>query len=122
MYEGSLTPLLGLRASQMKPIDVKTENFVSVNSMRVENDYSDVMKGGLGTLEGEHHLKVRPEIQPVVMATRRVPISVRPKLEELNRLVDQGVLEKVEEPTAWVSQMAVNVKKDGSLRICIDPQ
>ena len=124
VYEGNLTPLLGLRASQhMEFVNVQTDNFVAVNSVRVENDYADVMKGGLGMLEGEHHLKVRPEIQPVVMPTRRVPISVRPKLEEeLNRMVDQGVLEKVEQPTAWVSQMAVTAKKDGSLRICIDPQ
>ena len=28
----------------------------------------------------------------------------------------------VEEPTEWVSQMAVVKKQDGSLRICIDPQ
>ena len=32
------------------------------------------------------------------------------------------MFEKVEEPTPWVSQMAVTEKKDGSLRICIDPQ
>lgn len=33
-----------------------------------------------------------------------------------------GVLAPVEEPTEWVSQMAVVKKPDGSLRICIDPQ
>ena len=33
-----------------------------------------------------------------------------------------GVLAPVEEPTEWVSQMAVVKKQDGSLRICIDPQ
>ena len=33
-----------------------------------------------------------------------------------------GVLAPVEEPTEWVSQMAVVKKPDGSLRICIGPQ
>ena len=33
-----------------------------------------------------------------------------------------GVLAPVEEPTEWVSQMAVVKKPDGSPRICIDPQ
>ena len=124
VYEGNLTPLLGLQASQqMNFINVQTDNFVPVNNVRVEEDYGDVMRGDLGKLEGEHHLKVRPDVQPVVMPTRRVPISVRPKLEEeLNRLEGQGVLEKVEQPTPWVSQMAITEKKDGSLRVCIDPQ
>ena len=124
MYEGSFTPLLGLRVStQMALINVQTDNFFQVHSVRVEDDYGGVLKGELGQLEGEHHQKVRPGAQPVVAPTRRVSISVRPKLrEELGRLMEQGVLEKAEQPTPWVSQMAVAEKRDGSLRICIDLQ
>ena len=124
VYDGNLTPLLGLRASQqMKLINVQTENFVEVHHLSAEDKYKDVMDGKLGRLEGEHHLKVNVETKPVVMPTRRVPISVRPKLkDELDLMEKQGVLAKVEEPTPWVSQMAVTHKKDGSLRVCIDPQ
>ena len=39
----------------------------------------------------------------------------------LDRLVKAGVLAPVDEPTDWVNQMANATKKDGSLRICIDP-
>ena len=43
--------------------------------------------------------------------------------QQVIELVERGVLVRVEEPTAWVSQMAVTRKEsDGSLRICIDPQ
>ena len=42
--------------------------------------------------------------------------------DELDRLVDTGVLAQVDEPTDWVDQMAVATKWDGSLRICIDPR
>ena len=42
--------------------------------------------------------------------------------EELNRLVEKGVLVSVTEPTEWVSQMAIVHKPNGKLRICIDPQ
>ena len=42
--------------------------------------------------------------------------------EELDRLVEKGVLVPVTEPTVWVSQMAVVHKPSGKLRICIDPQ
>ena len=41
---------------------------------------------------------------------------------ELDRLVDVGVLAPVDEPTDWVNQIAIATKKDGSLRICIDPR
>ena len=43
--------------------------------------------------------------------------------QHVDELVERGVLVRVEEPTAWVTQMAVTRKEsDGSLRICIDPQ
>ena len=34
----------------------------------------------------------------------------------------QGVISKVTEHTDWCSSLAYSTKKDGSLRICIDPQ
>ncbi len=43
-------------------------------------------------------------------------------MKELNRLVDLGVLVFVEEPTDRVNQMVVTDKKDGSLRLCIEPR
>ena len=42
--------------------------------------------------------------------------------EELDRLVDTGVLAQLNERTDWMNKMAVGIKKDGSLRICIDPR
>ena len=42
--------------------------------------------------------------------------------EELERLVETRVLAYVDEPIDWVNQMELATKKDGSLRICIDPQ
>ena len=41
---------------------------------------------------------------------------------ELDILVKRGVLVPVEEPTQWVSQMAVVREQNGKLRLCIDPQ
>ena len=57
------------------------------------------------------------------MPLRRVPLSVQDRLEgELDRLEQLGVLEKVNQPTEWVSGIVITEKKNGSLRICIDPQ
>lgn len=37
-------------------------------------------------------------------------------------MVEQGVIRKVEEHTDWCSSLTYSTKKDGSLRICLDPQ
>lgn len=41
------------------------------------------------------------------------------ELQPLERL---GAITPVEEPTGWVSQIVVAIKKSGALRICIDPK
>ena len=54
---------------------------------------------------------------------RRVPHSLKDRLRQtLKRNVASGVLKKVDEPTNWVSNLVVIEKKDGSLRLCLDPK
>ena len=42
--------------------------------------------------------------------------------KELDNLVEQGVIIPVDEPSEWVSQMAVATLKSGAIRVCIDPR
>ena len=42
--------------------------------------------------------------------------------EELARLTTEGKITPVTEPTAWVSVMVAVKKKNGKVRICIDPR
>ena len=42
--------------------------------------------------------------------------------DEIDSLVERGILLPVSEPKEWVNQMAVVQKSNGKLRICIDPQ
>ena len=72
---------------------------------------------------GEAQLHVNPEVQPRALPCRKLPLALQEDVkQELERLVEIGVLIPVEEPTVWVSQMAVVKRPDGSLRIFIDPQ
>ena len=69
------------------------------------------------------HLEVDQNITPVVAPPRRVPASLKGKLmQELDRLQEIAVITPVDEPTQWVSGLAVAVKKTGALRICLDPR
>ena len=78
--------------------------------------YSDVFDRPLGTLPGEVHLEVDSSAKPVITPTRRVPTALKDDLKkELNRYVGQEILAPVEEPTLWVSSLAVATKKSGAL-------
>lgn len=77
----------------------------------------------LGDFKDPAHLSVKPEAEPFVDPPRKTSIHLQEKLkEELEKMRKQGVIRKVKEHTDWCSSLAYSVKKDGSLRICIDPQ
>ena len=86
-------------------------------------EYHDVFDGELGCLPGVEHLEVNTSIQPVKMPLRKVPLAVQERLEEeISRLEAMGVIEKISQPTDWVSGMVVAEKRNGKLRLCIDPK
>ena len=69
------------------------------------------------------HLQVHPSSKPVILPARKVPVSIREKFkEELQRLESLKVIAPVDEPTEWVSQIVVAVKKSSELRAGIDPK
>jgi len=117
-------PLLGFETSQsLGLVSINVNNFDQVHSIASSDQYKSLFDGALGRLPGEpHHLRVTADAVPSVMANRRVPIAVREPLRaELDRLVTDGVLVPVEEPTPWVSQLVVTTKRSGAIRVCVDP-
>ena len=88
----------------------------------LKESYSDVFKG-LGCLPGEHTIVVDKNVTPVVHACRKIPFALRDKVKaELDRMEKLGVISKVDEPTEWVSSLVVVTKRNGSLRLCLDPR
>ena len=62
-------------------------------------------------------------MKPVITPARKIPFALRPRLkDELDQLTEKGVIAPVNEPTEWVSALALDTKKSGELRICIDPR
>ncbi|XP_046560092.1 uncharacterized protein K02A2.6-like [Haliotis rubra] len=124
IVEDELTPLLGVRAAtQMGLVSFNENNIERVSYVQIEDNYKDVLQGILGSFDGTVHLSVDDTVTPVVMPSRRVPITLRPKLKaELDRMQKLGVIAPVSQPTPWVSQIAITQKRSGDLRICLDPQ
>ena len=78
---------------------------------------------GVGNFEDIYHIVTDTTIPPVVYAPRRPPISmICETKEELDQMERTGVIEKVMEPTDWVSSLVYACKQSDKLRICLDPR
>ena len=88
----------------------------------IQLKYPKLFKGN-GSLPGIHSFILKEGSTGVIHAPRRVAFAKRPKLkDELDRQLKQGYLTKVNEPTDWVNSMVMIEKKNGDVRICIDPK
>ena len=84
--------------------------------------YSDVF-GGLGKLPGEYTIQTHSDKMPAVNPPRQLLVSLRGIVKaELDTMVAKQIISPVTELTPWVSSMVVAQKKDGKVRICLDPQ
>lgn len=84
--------------------------------------YSDRFQG-LGKLKDyQVHLHIDPQAKPVAQSHRRVPFSLRDKVaQKIKELEDLDVIEEIEGPTPWVSPIVCTPKpKSGEIRMCVD--
>jgi transposase InsO family protein len=88
----------------------------------IVNEYQDVLGDSIGCIPGEYDIKIDGSIQPVIHASRPVPVAIREQVKkELDHLEKCCIIKRVNEPTEWVSSMVCMSKKNGRVRICIDP-
>ena len=85
-------------------------------------DFGQVFQG-LGKIKDyQHTINLDPTVKPVVCAGRKIPIHMQTKLKkELERLESLGIIEKCNEPTDWVSPIAIVAKPNDEIRVCLDP-
>ena len=84
--------------------------------------YADLFEG-YGKLPGQIHLQTDPDVNPVRMPLRKVPVPIKAKVAvELKKLQENGIIEPIAEPTDWLSALLVVNKPNGDIRICIDPK
>nr|XP_028577596.1 LOW QUALITY PROTEIN: uncharacterized protein K02A2.6-like [Podarcis muralis] len=99
---------------------------VNHTSLQVDVDaickeFPGVFDGKLGQYTGPPiALQLDPTVRPVRLKARWVPFALKPRIdEELDQLLEQGVLEPV--PNApWETPIVTPVKPNGSVRICAD--
>ncbi|XP_054287577.1 uncharacterized protein K02A2.6-like [Macrosteles quadrilineatus] len=85
----------------------------------------EVFSPSLGTIKNHKvSFHMASNAAPVVSKPRPVPFALREPVEnEIQRLIDSGVLEPVDarnEPIIWASPIVIVVKPSGAIRICAD--
>ena len=87
---------------------------------KILSNYKDVFDG-LGHI-GNSSLVTVDNIKPIQHTPRRVPVALRDEVKDkLSDLEKRGIIQKVTQPTEWISSMVV-VAKPGKIRICLDPR
>ena len=89
----------------------------------LKNIFPDMFDGSVGLFDGETELKVTPDAQPIQLPPRAVPLSTLPKLKkELDDMEKQGIIRPCPETTDWVHNLVIVAKKNGKIRVCLDPR
>ena len=67
-------------------------------------NYPQVFDDSIGKFEGELHLHTSNDVTPHKTAPREIPLSVKNNfIAEVRDLQQEGVIDKMTEPTEWVS-------------------
>ena len=122
VIEGKGQALLG-RETTTQPKVLSLSPSVCVNSLQGEDLFQKYKCfEGLGKLKDfQLDISIHPRVKPVVQSMRRVPFSLRDKLEKtFDELVDRDVIEKAKGPTPRISPVVVVPKPDGDLPLCVD--
>ena len=84
--------------------------------------YQDLFHG-VEAYERPYHIQLRKDVDPVIQPARRFPYAKKQKLQAtLARLQDRGIIADVDGPTEWVHNLVVTEKKNGRMRLCLDPR
>ena len=119
---GNHTPLLSRKASESLGLVKRVYALQTRAPTNILDDYVDVFSG-VGEFQKPYHIEVDPNVPPQIQPSRKVPFARYDKLKTtLDDLQARGIIADVDKPTDWVSNLVIVEKKNGSLRLCLDPK
>ena len=96
------------------------------NKEMIIREYPDVFQG-IGKFPGpDYHIQIDPSVAPKQTPCRPIPIHLKVQFQqEINKMLEAGVLVPVHEATPWINSFVLVESKDklGNLKlhICLDP-
>lgn len=120
VIEGVGKSILGCKTSEDLEV-LKVGVVCSMSVSDIEERFGKCFVG-VGKLDGfQAKLHIDPDVKPVAQHQRRLPFSMREKVEsKLKELIELDIIEEVQGPTPWVSPVVVVPKDNGEVRLCVD--
>ncbi|XP_050528790.1 uncharacterized protein K02A2.6-like [Daktulosphaira vitifoliae] len=119
----NIRPLLGRDTCKQLGLLVQVVDMVTNSEKEKFMKKNKNIFEGLGKLPFKYKITLRKECVPVVRPPRRVPNVIKARLKTtLENVEKSGVIQKIDNPTDWVNNLVIAEKKNGNLRICLDPK
>lgn len=107
--------------SSQEELSVNVVNSNHLTKQDVLEEYKDVFTG-LGKFD-PYDITIGDGAEPVIHPPCRVAHGLYDWLKEkLDQMECDRIIAKVDKPTDWVNSLFIVEKKDGSLRLCLDPK
>ena len=130
VIQGQAEALLGRNACielgvirQVMPIKVDS-NVNQKTKTCLDNlieEYNDIFTGLGKIAKFEHKISVNPNVKPVSQKLRRIPFGQIESIDrEIDKMLNDGVIEEATQPSPWVSNLVVVPKSSGGVRVCCD--
>ncbi|KAG8175794.1 hypothetical protein JTE90_013347 [Oedothorax gibbosus] len=87
---------------RINPKNCSVNAIASSKLQEVIEEYKDVFEG-VGRLPGTHKIIIHDDATPVIAAPRKIPLALEQQVQdELLRMEQNGIIEKVTKPTDWM--------------------
>ena len=96
----------------------------SSNAESIAEEFADRFEGRGRLSKVQVQIHLNPDVTPVIQPHRRIPFHLRQKVkDELQHLEDMDVIERVTQPTSWVSPLVAAPKPNNAdaVRLCVEP-
>lgn len=123
-------PMLGLDScleckliNKIDWLEKNVSNFQFISKDSIIKSFKDIFEN-LGQSPGQPcKLFLKEGANPVLHASRRIPKNLIPKFKStIESLERANVICKETNPTDWINKIVITEKKDGKLRVCLDPR
>ena len=108
------------REGESKEINIITKPRTPELDLLVKK-YNDIFNGDCRLKNYSHHIYFDKSVKQIAQRLRHYPYHLRDEINaELDNLLQRDLIEHVDSPVEWISNMVVVPKKNGSLWLCLD--
>ena len=115
-------PLLGRKPAELLKLISRLDSLSSDDyKSKIADKYPKLFEG-LGVMKDSYCITLKEDARPFqVSVPRKVPFLLyQISKEELDRMLETGVISRVDQPTDWLAPMVVTPKRNGKVRVCVD--